>query len=119
MASAMGQDTSAPLRSDKPLRRFIPARLQPSLIAMHYGILLFIFGRPKPQRRIRSAGVAHREKDFLLEFNRAPKEASASATTERNLLVKRMLTGEVNWLDQWASDGVWTTPGSTRWSEID
>ncbi len=36
--------------------------------------------------------------------------------TENKILVKRMLAGEVDWLEQWASDGVWIIPGSTRWS---
>jgi uncharacterized protein len=27
-----------------------------------------------------------------------------------------MLAGEVNWLEQWAIDGVWIIPGTTRWS---
>ena len=35
---------------------------------------------------------------------------------ENKTLVKRMLAGEVDWLEQWASDGVWMIPGSTRWS---
>ena len=34
------------------------------------------------------------------------------------LLVTRMLAGEVDWLEQWASDGVWTIPGSAKWSGI-
>jgi ketosteroid isomerase-like protein len=36
--------------------------------------------------------------------------------TENKMLVRRMLAGEVDWLEQWASDAVWTIPGSTRWS---
>lgn len=33
-------------------------------------------------------------------------------------LVRRMLAGETNWLEQWAVDGIWTIPGSTKWSGI-
>jgi ketosteroid isomerase-like protein len=35
---------------------------------------------------------------------------------DNRMLIKRMLAGEVDWLEQWASDGVWMIPGSTRWS---
>lgn len=39
-------------------------------------------------------------------------------TTDNKKLVERMLAGEVNWLEQWANDGLWMIPGSTRWSGI-
>ena len=35
---------------------------------------------------------------------------------ENKILIRRMLGGEVNWLEQWASDGIWIIPGTTRWS---
>lgn len=40
------------------------------------------------------------------------------AIADNKLLVTRMLAGETNWLEQWAADGVWTIPGSTKWSGI-
>lgn len=39
-----------------------------------------------------------------------------SATADNKMLVERMLCGEVDWLDQFASDAVWIIPGTTRWS---
>jgi ketosteroid isomerase-like protein len=38
------------------------------------------------------------------------------AATENRRLVERMLAGEIDWLEQWSSDGLWSIPGSTRWS---
>ena len=35
---------------------------------------------------------------------------------ENKMLIRRMLAGEVDYLEQWASDAVWTIQGSTRWS---
>ena len=35
---------------------------------------------------------------------------------ENKTLIKRMLTGEIDWLEQWATDAVWTIQGSTKWS---
>jgi uncharacterized protein len=35
---------------------------------------------------------------------------------ENKMLIRRMLAGEVGYLEQWASDAVWTILGSTRWS---
>ena len=37
---------------------------------------------------------------------------------DNKLLVTRMLAGETDWLEQWSADGVWTIPGSTKWSGI-
>ncbi len=35
---------------------------------------------------------------------------------ENKVLISRMLAGEIDWLEQWASDAVWVIPGSTKWS---
>ena len=39
-------------------------------------------------------------------------------SADNKLLVTRILAGETNWPEQWAEDGVWTIPGSTKWSGI-
>jgi hypothetical protein len=35
---------------------------------------------------------------------------------KNKMLIRRMLAGEVDRLEQWASDAVWMIPGSTGWS---
>jgi ketosteroid isomerase-like protein len=37
-----------------------------------------------------------------------------TAATENKMLVKRMLAGEVDWLEQWASNQEWMISGSAR-----
>ncbi len=34
---------------------------------------------------------------------------------DNKVLIRRMLAGEVDYLEQWANDAVWTIPGSTKW----
>jgi hypothetical protein len=44
------------------------------------------------------------------------QEEIRMAEAENKMLIRRMLAGEVDWLEQWASDAVWVIPGSTKWS---
>jgi len=38
------------------------------------------------------------------------------SAVENKQMIESMLAGTVGWLEQWASDGVWIIPGSSRWS---
>jgi ketosteroid isomerase-like protein len=44
------------------------------------------------------------------------QEEIRMSEAENKMLISRMLAGEVDWLEQWASDAVWMIPGSTKWS---
>ena len=44
------------------------------------------------------------------------QEEIRMSEAENKMLINRMLAGEVDWLEQWASDAVWVIPGSTKWS---